>query len=111
MKLHEILGRILTDVELRHDNPDEGVCALVELLAPEDHCSHQAIYDAFHDARRACTQTTSYVYPVMGPTGNSGKGSDFGAAHASKGMWRGEYGVNRRKLVRDCWRWAKERDV
>lgn len=108
MKLSEILGRILTDVEYRMKSStrDQGVCFMVTELS--GNCP--VVESQFTLARRACTQTGSWVYPVASATGG---GSEYGhkayyAASMLDAMWRGQYGVNRRKLVRDCWRWAKE---
>lgn len=105
MKLSEILGRILTDVALRRKYPREGVCFLVQELGG----GH--MYMPFLDARDACKQTTTYAYPVLGMAGVGGPEKAFDEAERSSTMWRGEYGRNRRKLVRDCWRWAKERGL
>ena len=110
MKLSEILGRILTDVALRQRHPGAGACELVDLLG-EEH------WRDFRDAREACSQTGSYVFPVLPASGPSKRGHNGPAARAfddacfSRTMWRGKYGINRRKLVRDCWRWAKERGL
>ena len=108
MKLSEILGRILTDVALRQKFPDWGVCALVDHLSGYSMQAERR----FEDARRACTQTDSYVYPVLHSDRDKRRASaDWGRARREGTMWRGEYGMNRRKLVRDCWRWAKERGL
>lgn len=107
MKLSQILGRILTDVALRQQHPSAGVCELVEHLT-----GAQYVYHDFVAARKACGQTGSYIYPVMPANGNpAARDQAFCEASEKGAMWRGEYGVNRRKLVRDCWRWAKERGL
>lgn len=112
MKLSEMLGRVLTDVALRQAHPKEGVCALLNIIS-DDAVVYGALYNAFCEARRACKQTKSFAYPVIGPRGAGLDESydDFYDAVRANGMWRGAYGVNRRKLVRDCWRWAKERGL
>jgi hypothetical protein len=115
MKLHEILGRILTDFDLRQAHKNVGVCELVGILAEADlPPPDRALTAWFDEALYSCTQTDTWVYPVRGPSGASrddAKGDYRDVYHGTKNFWRGEYGVNRRKLVRDCWRWAKERDV
>lgn len=105
MQLSEILGRILTDVEYRMKSSirNQGVCFMVTELS--GNCP--VIEDQFQDARRACTQTDSWVYPVASGSSVNGHKAYY-VAESADGMWRGVYGVNRRKLVRDCWRWAKE---
>ena len=125
MKLSTLLGRVLTDVKLRQAHPQAGVCALVDVLAEEwkeanpghpaldSYGNFNSYYSDFSDARRACSQTDSPVYPVVGPRGPTpnGRCEDYHEACKNGTIWRGEYGVNRRKLVRDCWRWAKERGL
>lgn len=105
MKLSEILGRILTDVEYRMKSSirDQGVCLMVAELSGD--CPE--IGGQFQAARRACTQTTNWVFPVASGSSVTYLKA-YSAAEGADGMWRGVYGVNRRKLVRDCWRWAKE---
>ena len=121
MKLSEILGRILTDVALRQQYKKAGVCELVDRLAEREAGSYDdicLISKQFRDARQACTQTYTWVYPVD-PTDPAvgedmaGRGAlkAFDTASEQGTMWRGQYGINRRKLVRDCWRWAKERGL
>lgn len=112
MKLSQILGRILTDVALRKQNPEYGVCALVDKLMEEGEGWSLRIDKEFEEARKACTQTDSYVYPVANEDGDrSRSGASRRFARSNGTMWRGQYGINRRKLVRDCWRWAKERGL
>lgn len=114
MKLSQILGRILTDVALRQQHPDHGVCALVEKLMDEGDGWSLRIDREFEEARRACTQTGSDVYPVANEDEERckhGAGRRWARANKYHALWRGQYGINRRKLVRDCWRWAKERGL
>lgn len=97
MKLSTLLGHILTTPSMRTGK--EGVCTLIPSY----------LYMEFVEARKACTQTTSLAYPVEHPdcTGRTGAGVAF----YREDHWRGKYGISRRKLVRDCWRWAKERGL
>lgn len=114
MKLSQILGRILTDVALRQQYPTWGVCSLVDHLMEEGEGWSLCIDREFGEARRACTQTGSHVYPVADEDGDRfkhGAGRRWDRANDNGTMWRGQYGINRRKLVRDCWRWAKERGL
>lgn len=113
MKLSQILGRILTDVALRQQHPNLGVCDLVDKLTSGEWWAPRT-YREFEDARKACSQTGSYIYPVMPASGNpaqAARSQAFCEADIKDAMWRGQYGINRRKLVRDCWRWAKERGL
>lgn len=113
MKLSQILGRILTDVALRQQHPGWGVCALVDKLLDEGGYSIR-IDREFEEARRVCAQTDSNVYPVANEAGDHCKRASarrWGRANIELNMWRGQYGINRRKFVRDCWRWAKERGL
>lgn len=110
MKLSEILGRILTDVAFRQSLPDAGVCHLVDVLSGWS----STVERDFDVAKDACRQTDTYVYPVAPANGDTNIRRAYDAwtaGHNGKCMWRGQYGINRRKLVRDCWRWAKERGL
>lgn len=114
MKLSQILGRILTDVALRQQHISHGVCAFVDKLMEEGDGWSLRIDLEFEEARKACTQTASSVYPVADEDGNPDKhvsARRWAKANDCGNMWRGQYGINRRKLVRDCWRWAKERGL
>ena len=100
MRLSTLLGHILTTPSIRTGN--KGVCNLIPSY----------LYDEFRDARRACTQTAAQAFPVAAPVAFRPK-YELPRIDAFDMLphWRGEYGINRRKLVRDCWRWAKERGL
>uniref|UniRef100_A0AAU6W1Y8 Uncharacterized protein n=1 Tax=Pseudomonas phage Drael01 TaxID=3138533 RepID=A0AAU6W1Y8_9VIRU len=132
MKLSEILGRILTDYGLRQKFTRLGVCSMVSGVAFSNvHEMSESEYDAayaavqsFNLALDACRQTQSRAYPVAPAdcpelhianldaaySAYFAAGPDCPRNKAGK-MWRGKYGQNRRRLVRDCWRWAKERGL
>ena len=132
MKLSEILGRILTDYDLRQKFTRLGVCSMVSGVAFSNvHEMSESEYDdayaavqSFNLALDACRQTESRVYPVAPadcPEWHPAEHEEAYWAYFAAGpacprgeegkMWRGKYGQNRRRLVRDCWRWAKERGL
>uniref|UniRef100_A0AAU6W202 Uncharacterized protein n=3 Tax=unclassified bacterial viruses TaxID=12333 RepID=A0AAU6W202_9VIRU len=132
MKLSEILGRILTDYDLRQEFTRSGVCSIVsgvafsnvhEMSASEYDAAYKAVM-SFNLASDACRQTESPAYPVAPAGCPELHIAEFDAAYSAYfaagpdcprcqvgNMWRGKYGQNRRRFVRDCWRWAKERGL
>ena len=130
MKLSEILGRILTDYALRQTHSSSGVCRLVGSLVyasdsmdSEELQAANSLMRSFEHALEVCKQTQSRTYPVSPadwPVCSNCPAltamdayHEAGAIHpeTAGNMWRGQYGQNRRRLVRDTWRWAKARGL
>lgn len=105
-KLSDYLARVLITPSMRPHN--KGICSIVGAGQREDALVPSA-GDELLRALEACTQTGSYLFPVRAP-GHTDRWS-ASAAFNGRDMWLGEYGRNRRKLLRDVIRWLRERGL
>lgn len=105
-KLSDFLAQVLITPSMRPG--DKGICSIVFERKRKGGLSPSVDLDLLR-ALRACKQTGSGLFPVMAPA-HMGVWA-FGTACTTRTMWRGEYGRNRRKLLRDAVRWLRERGL
>lgn len=106
-KLSDYLAQVLITPSMRPHN--KGICSIVLAGQREDALVPSAGDDLLR-ALEACTQTGSYLFPVRAPS----CWRAFQSASTTfngRDMWLGEYGRNRRKLLRDVIRWLRERGL
>lgn len=105
-KLSDFLAQVLITPSMRPGRL--GICEII-LCTGLDLRRHHRWLEQFRAAREACSQTGLRAYPVRHSRLKSRQA--FEQARLEGSLWRGEYGRNRRKLLRDCIRWLRSQGL